>query len=337
VSSPLSTLISTCLVLSCLTAGCTKRVALRALEPSGIPRAASLKRISVSELEHDELNIGSKLEVKLSALRVRGEPYFTVVSRADLGSVLDEQRLQGSGLVDPAQAVQPGALLGAYALISGSVGPQSLKVSRYTQERSKCVSSDCKKKSVSVVNCRTLKAQLALQLKLVDVRGGDIVYGHQDQMTREWSLCEDEVGALPDGREALSPIADELLDRFVALLAPREVTYLIEIIDELDVTLSPAATERFEGAVHSLEERRYQRAQGVLESLAGGEGAQSAAVLYNLGLSVEASGALQDALRLYERADQLSPKPLHVISRALDRVKRRLQDQAELTKQLESK
>ena len=80
--------------------------------------------------------------------------------------------------------------------------------------------------------------------------------------------------------------------------------------------------------------KSFKRAQRALEELAGGEGAQSVAVLYNLGLSLEGQGELKGAQRLYQLADQRALSPIDELSEALERVQRRLRDQGEVRKQL---
>lgn len=313
---------------------CGPQVHLRVLEPVGIPRAARMKRLSVAQLSQDTFNIGSQIEVKLASVRIEGKPYFTVISRDDLKRILQEQRLQNSGLVNAKQAVALGELMGAHAIISGSIGPKSVQISRSVKERTKCSDPLCKQEKIDRVPCAKMKVQLALQLKLVDVQGGDIIYGHQDQQEQTWSACEGEANPLPTQQEVLMILAQKLVDRFIEKLAPKYVSYSISLISEPDIALSSSALEQFLGGVKFLEKKRYDRAQRVFEGLAGGEGSKSIAVLYHLGVSLEAQGQLTDALRIYEHADQIALQPVDLISEALKRIHKRLDDQGELRKQL---
>jgi len=320
-------------VLSALTA-CGTRVHMRALEPSAVPRATTIKRLSVAKLNRDTLGVAEQLELSLASVRIEGSPYFTVVSREDLARVLSEQRLQSSGLIDSKKAVKIGELLGAQAIISGAVGPAQAQKRVSAKERMECTDPTCKTEKKVKVRCETLNVSLSLQLKLVDVRQGDIIYGHEDQLSRAWSACEGEGSTIPLPDVALRSLSRDLVDRFVQKLSPRYVSYLVKVLTDPDVELSQDALNRFKGGVEFLDAGRYERAQALFEELGGGEGSGSVVVLYNLGLALEAQGQLADALRLYQRADQLTSSPVDEISDALDRCKKRLYDLGEVNRQL---
>ena len=330
---PIRALCMLSLVL-CALSGCGTQVLMRALEPSAVPRATMIKRLSVAKLNRDTLGVAEQLELSLAAVRIKGNPYFTVVSREDLALVLNEQRLQASGLMDSKNTVELGEILGAQAIISGAVGPAQAQKQVSAKERMECSDPKCKTKRKVQVKCETLNVSLSLQLKLVDVRQGDIIYGHDDQLSRVWSACEGEGSTIPLPDVAIRTLSKDLVDRFVQKLSPRYVSYLVKVLTDLDVELSPDALARFKGGIEFLNSGRYERAQAIFEELGGGEGSESVVVLYNLGLALEAQGQLADALRLYQRADQLTISPVSEISDALDRSKKRLYDLGEVNKQL---
>lgn len=322
-------------VALCALSACGTRIHMRVLEPSSIPRATTIKRLSVAPLNRDQLGVTEHLELSLAAVQVEGKPYFSVISREDLARVLSEQRLQSSGLMDPKKAVALGELLGAQAIISGSVGPWHAQEQVSYKTKTECTDPTCKTERKVKVRCKTLNVSISLQLKLVDVRQGDIIHGHQDQESRSWSTCDGELASAPPQTSViLQELSQILVGRFVQKLAPRYVSYLVKVLSKPDVSLSPDALARFEGGVESLDSARYERAQRTFEALGGGEGSKSVAVLYNLGLALEAQGQLSDALRIYQRADELATSPVDEVSDALYRTKKRIYDLSEVTKQL---
>ena len=115
--------------------GCAQKVMIKALEPAEVNRAAITKKISVAPFENDTIGLAQKLEGKLANQFMGGKPYFTIVSQSDFSRLVKEQKRQYSGLLDEDKAVELGNLLGAQALISGSVISQTMQDTPYYEKR----------------------------------------------------------------------------------------------------------------------------------------------------------------------------------------------------------
>ena len=50
----------------CVLSACGTRVRMRALEPSAVPRATMIKRLSVAKLNRDTLGVAEQLELSLA-------------------------------------------------------------------------------------------------------------------------------------------------------------------------------------------------------------------------------------------------------------------------------
>jgi len=101
--------------------GCSQKVAIRVLEPSEIERAALTKKLSVSEFNNDTIGLSNKIEAQLANKKIDNKSYFTMISRKDFKKIIDEQKIQNSGLINISDAVEVGNLIGAEAIISGNV------------------------------------------------------------------------------------------------------------------------------------------------------------------------------------------------------------------------
>jgi len=97
-------------------AGCAQKVNVRALEPAEIDRAATTKKIAVDSFRNDRVGLSGKIEAKLARFKIDNKSYFTIVSRNDFKKIIEEQKIQNSGLVEQEAVVEIGNLIGAQAL-----------------------------------------------------------------------------------------------------------------------------------------------------------------------------------------------------------------------------
>ena len=102
--------------------GCAQKVTVKALEPAEDSGAANTKNIAVTPFHRDYVNLADKIEVSISKQRIDGKPYFTVINRTDLDTIIGEQKIQNSGLMDESTAVEVGNLLGALLLCAIQLG-----------------------------------------------------------------------------------------------------------------------------------------------------------------------------------------------------------------------
>mgnify|MGYP001580296180 CR=1 FL=1 len=110
------------MVSGCATADYEKKTARHDIKSS--PTKAPLRIAVIGFDVHAETygvkRIGSKTEEMLNTALLR-TGYFDVVDRRYIKNVLEEQKFQTSGMVDPATAVKLGKILGAQAIVTGAV------------------------------------------------------------------------------------------------------------------------------------------------------------------------------------------------------------------------
>ena len=110
------------MVSGCATGDYEKKTARHDIKPS--PTKAPLRIAVIGFDVHAETygvkKIGSKTEEMLNTALLR-TGYFDVVDRRYIKNVLEEQKFQTSGVVDPATAVKLGKILGAQAIVTGAV------------------------------------------------------------------------------------------------------------------------------------------------------------------------------------------------------------------------
>ena len=297
--------------------GCAQKVTIRALEPAEVNRAAITKKISVTPFKNDHIGLAQKLEGKLANQFLDGHPYFTVVSQSDFSRLVDEQKRQYSGLLDEEQAVELGNL---QALISGSITSQTMQDTRYYEKRVECVDKKCEEKREYKVTCTKRVIGLGVQIKMVDVERGDIIYGDTLNNEGVWEHCRDDKQALPSKQQGLEQLSDSLVDQFVYKLTPHYVYFRVALLDEPDLEYTEREEMLLENALAFIDHNRLERGEQLLQELFLQTGRQSYVAAYNLGVIKEAQGQYDEAQYFYRIADELAMAPVEEINSSINRI-----------------
>jgi curli biogenesis system outer membrane secretion channel CsgG len=304
-----------------LFAGCSQTVSVRALQPAAIDRAAQTKSIAVTPFSRDRVGLSGKIESALSNKWLDGKRYFTVISRGDVQKILDEQRLQNSGLFNEKTSVQVGELLGAQALISGDVTTASASDSNYYATRTRCADKSCSKVYEYAVPCTKRLITLAADIRMVDVEKGDIIYADTLSYSNAWDHCSDRQGVLPSREQGLNYLADRMSSVFTQKLTPHYVSYSVELLDDPDTDYSDAQEKTLENALEYIRHGRYHKAEALLSNLLESTHERSYVAAYDLGVVKEVQGDLSAAQQLYKLADSLTQEPNDAIDRAMLRIR----------------
>lgn len=306
--------------------GCSSRVDVVALEPAKVERASSAKKVAVMPFENDNIGLSYKVETKIASKMVDAKPYFTAISRKDIDKIIEEQKLQYSGLVDESSAVKLGALVGSQSIISGNVSSASESSSRYHEERSACADKKCTKMYLYNVPCIQKVFTVAAQMKMVDVQKGDIIYGDTFQKSAIYEKCSDDYRAMPSRDQVLETLSDDISDEFVNALSPNYRSFSVVLLEDEDIDYTNEQEEMLEHALIYIERNRYEKAQELLSTLLNSTKDKSYVAAYNLAVVKEILGEYDHAKELYLLADSLTSEPVEEIDEAVLRIETLLQN-----------
>ena len=300
-----------------LFSGCTPKVQVTMLTPAEISRASQTKQISVARFENDTINLASKIEANIARATIDGKPYFQTINRSELDRVLDEQRLQDSGLIDLDTTVEIGKLAGANAMILGSVTRPTMTNTRYTQTRRQCRNDECRDVEVS---CTKRVVSTSAQIRMVDITRGDIIYGDTITKSRQYRRCRGDATSLPSLQVAGNHLSDLIAQEFVQKLLPQYVTFSVTLLNKPDIDYTKEQEDLLDNALEFIKHNRYDRAQTLLQELITTTARQSYVPIYNLGVLYEAQTEFARAKSLYQEADRLTQKPVDAINQAIIRI-----------------
>ncbi len=327
-------------LMSLYFAGCAQKVQIRALNPAQVSEMASKKRIAVSQFRHDNIGFSGKIEAEIASQRINNKRYFTLLSRKDMSKILREQKLQASELVDEKTTSRVGKLIGAQAIISGEVAAANAQSSHYYITRKHCINYDkekeeCVRYRYYKIRCNTTEATVSVNINIVDVENGTIIYG--DTLSKEYSADSCDFGTfrvLSKG-QALNRMSSLLAKEFVHKLTPNYIYFDVSLLDKIEIDTSSVQEEHLEHALEYIQYKRYDKAKKILDNLMDAVDGKSYVVAYDYGVVCEATGDLQKAQELYEMADDLSTEPVEEINVALRRIQNLIEKNAAATAQLQ--
>ena len=319
-----------------LMSGCAQKVSMRALEPAEIDRAAATKKIAVANFSNDSIGLSGKIEAKLARFRIDNKSYFTIVSRNDFNKIVEEQKIQNSGLVDQETVVEIGNLIGAQAIISGNVGRATAQDSYFYEKRSRCADKKCKELIYYKVRCMKRVVGLSAELRMVDISQGDIIYADTMNRSRTFTHCSDDSRALPSREMAAQDLAESIANNFIYKLTPHYRNFRVVLLEDPDLDYNDKQEQLLEVSLKYIEQGRFDKAEKFLIDLIDSTGSQSYVAFYNLGVVKEAEGNYLEAKEYYENADNLMVEPIQEINAAVIRInsliEKRQRTQAQLAR-----
>ena len=327
--------ITAILSMTVLVTACSTNTHIQYLEPAEISQAAKLKRIAVNDFKNDTVGLTGMIEAKLNQTVLNNEPYFTLLDRKNIQQILNEQKLQYSGLTKEQQSVQLGELMGAQAFISGEVTSKSYHDRWFKKKRSECIDKKCKELRYYHVRCMDRSISLSANVQMLDVESSQIIYSGNISRTDSWERCPDRSHKLPSVAATWQSYADSIASEFVSKISPSYVFRKITLLDEPDIRYNSLQEQQLENGIAFVESGRMDKAEEIFSQLVFDTQSLSYVASYNLGVVKEAQGKYQEAKRLYSLSDQLQKEPVDVINEALVRIEQAIQNRQQAMNEIE--
>jgi len=235
---------------------------------------------------------------------------YSIVERSRLEAVLNEQSLSTDGLVDDAQAVEIGKLLGVDIILYGdvSVGAQDTKsVETRTSLSGNTAGQDFQ------VGCISRAVTVSANLRVVNTQSGEIIGTHRGSRVANAKFCDGDKTPLADVGNLAGRCATDLSWEFANMISPwyapgefeREKIKAKEFKDDA------------EDAAEAAEKLDMHRAYALYKKLYDAD-PYNPQFLYNLGIIYEVTGDFVKAKEMYDNA--LSLKQEKNYKEAVDRI-----------------
>ncbi len=328
--------------------GCAPKTNIQALK-AGKVSDTSVKSIAVLEFKNDTIGQSDLISTRLSNYKLDGKNYFKVANRANIRAVLDEKKLNDSGLVDIDDSRSKG-LSQVKTLMIGRVLDVGLSKSGYykTVQSSSCAqyATDkkgrkyCKRYHTRQIRCEARNYTVQTNIKVVKVSTSRLLYTKNYTASEKKSRCQNDSTVLPTKHQMAPRLADIIASQIVADIAPSYQNFSVELLDDPDTNYNSSQESLLETSIKLIEKGRTKDASTMLQKLNRSTGSSSYVALYNYGVAQEANGKLEHALKLYSQANKKAlqkGKVVDEISQAIHRVSANIVEQRKANKQIKGK
>jgi len=322
------------LFLTLFISACSQKVNVRALVPAQVDRASLVKKVSVTSFKNDSVALSAKIESTLSQQTIDNKHYFTIINRSDFNKIIQEKKLQSSGLVETSTAAEIGSLIGAESIISGDVSSITSSDSYYYEQRTKCADKKCKKLIKYKVRCLKRVIGLSADIRMIDVNHGDIIYADTIRNSSKYVHCSDDSEVIPDKNKVADYLAQRIAKNFVYRLTPHYRNFRVVLLEKPDFSYSDSQEKLLKVSLEYIEQKRYDKAEQFLVELIDSTDQRSYVPFYNLGVVKEIQGSYSDAQSYYATADSLMVEPVEEISSAYLRIQKTINNAKITQKQL---
>lgn len=221
---------------------------------------------------------------------------YSVVERSRLETVLQEQAMSDDGVVDDAQAVEIGKILGVEVLIYGDVNVGS----QDTKSVEKRVSFSGNNKQEYQVGCVTRKVTVSANMRIVRTETGEIIGSRRSSRTSTSKYCDGDKNAIADVGTLAGNCAAGLAWEFANVISPWYASGEFE----LEKIKLKEAKDEAETAAEAAEDLEIDRAYAIYKKLYDSD-PYNPLFLYNMGVLYEVTGSFDKAKEMYEGAAQL--------------------------------
>jgi tetratricopeptide (TPR) repeat protein len=234
---------------------------------------------------------------------------YTLIGREELDQILKEQNLGASGLVDETQAASIGKLLGADAIVVGDI------VSSSSDEPSITSEYNPSSKHSANVSCLTRTAATTVNMKVISVTTGAILFTKEAKTTAKNQKCGSDISKM----ETALSLIDQCLVAASAELANGIAPHFVESKFALKDVDAKAFKDRANKARDNAASGKVDEAY-VLYAAILSDDPYNDAVMFNMGVLNEIVGNYEDAQGFYQKAFGVRRDDDY--SKALDHCKR---------------
>jgi len=319
---------------------CAQKIEIQALKSAKVSDD-SIKQIGIMAFESDDIEQSNQLNSVLSKLLINGQKYFNVIDRANIQKIMEEKKLNDSGLVDLISKDGSSGLQEIRTLVVGKVALNDMTNIRYFETRTdhgKCVESYtkdgksyCSKYKTYNIICETNNYSVNTNVKFIRVKDAKTIFGNSYSKEAKYSHCKDDSNILPSKKEANTRLAGEIAKEIAKDVAPYYVSFSVTLLDDEDVKFTKEQSKKLRTALELIKAKRNDKANEILKILNDELMSQSYVVLYDLALTEEALGNIENANNLYIKAEQIAIAQNEVVKEISETVVRSKNNLIEFT------
>lgn len=323
--------------------GCTQKLTVKSLVPAPI-EDKDIKNISIKNFKNDTVNLKDNITSKMNSITFNNKNYFNIVNRKDIDKVLEEQRLQDSGLVNN-KGSQNYGLSDVNSFIKGDINLKTYNQNRYYETRTnynKCIRYSEKKSCLEYakysVSCQSHTYNLGATINITRVSNADIIFSKRFDSSNVQRQCSDRAINLLSKDVIFELLAKDIAKKFVSYIAPKYKYLSIELIEDEDIDYTKVQEKMLKNSLKLIELKDIKEANSLLQKLVTSTNSKSSTALYNLAVTYEYLDQYPKAQIAYKKAKDITllDDMNKLIIKANKRIKKVIQDRDKAISQIKA-
>lgn len=305
----LTTIIVTILFLN----GCSSKITIKSIKPSLI-NDKDIKNIAINDFKNDTISLSSTIESTMNKVNFNGKKYFNIVNRKQSDTILKEQKLQDSGIVNIKESKNYG-LEDISSIVTGIVNFANNSKDHFYVTRkdyNTCLKYKNKDKEQCIrykqyrVLCTNHNFGLNTTITISKVSNSTIIFKENYNKKKTIQTCEDRSNIIPNTKQTHISVAKNIANDFVSTISPTFQYFNVELREDEDIDYTNKEENLLENGLKMIELGHIKESKDIFEKLVDSTKSKSVTALYNLGSTYEYLGDLNIAYELYTKAYNIS-------------------------------
>jgi tetratricopeptide (TPR) repeat protein len=318
--------------------GCADKVKFSVLKPSKVDDK-DIRQISIIKPKNDKYSLANKVTIAISKVKFDNKPYFQIVERDKLAMVMKEKIFNDSKIteLDDSSVVMSAAKV--FLFINPSTMKHNEKITyKPISYKNRCTRYNSNKKCIEYgyknIRCKNATYILDADIKIVKISTSKIIYANSYQSKKSKKVCGSYFNPASFYDLFGNELSYKISDLIMKDLSPHYEKSSIELLNDTDIDYTSKQKTLLESGIELLKNNNIKEAKAKLQKLVRLTVGRSFVAQYNLGVSYEVMGELENAQKRYSMANNLTEKPNKVISSALKRIDIRINENRRTKSQL---
>lgn len=303
------------LVFILLLSGCTQKITIKSIKPAQV-FDKDIKKVTIDKFQNDDISLAYQINSKMNDIYFDDKKYFNIVNRNDVDKILQEQKLQDSGLVD-VDKQKDFALSDVNSMITGRVSSATYNRNRYFEERTdfdRCARyrKDDKGNRYCVdyfrytVMCTNHNYNVSASIDINRINNGEIIYSKSYLKSVSLKRCMDDNSYVPTTQSIFEQMAKNIAYEFVSEISPTYEYLKVSLKEKPDTDYTSNEEKLLKNGLKLLELNEIKKANEIFARLVESTNSKSVTALYNYGLTQEFLGEYEVALESYKKAENIT-------------------------------
>ena len=288
---------------------CSNKIIIKTLQPAKV-NDSSIKKIMITDIKNDDIGLINIIKSQLNNIIFDNKHYFTIIDKSKRTTILNEQKLLDSGIINIHKQYKLG-LEEAHSILNGNIILKNIAQHIYYKTKTnynKCIkykNRQCISYQQYQIQCIEKQYILSAFLEIVNIHNGQNIFSHTYTKKTTKTNCSNYMF---NDKIVFYDLAQQLALNFVNDISPSYHFYDIILLDKADIEYSANQQHILKKGIKLIKNHNYDDAYILFQELVKKTQYNSYVALYNLAIVTQIKFGIQKAIKYYKLAKNIAIK-----------------------------